>query len=147
MKLYEVSNSKLFFKQAYTSQYIALTLMALQLSDDNYAKVGRRREIINGLKDLSSNIRKVLALDAQIKDLAIKHKDISNLLLLGRGYNGSTCMEGALKIKEVSYIHAEGILAGELKHGPLALVDKNMPIILIMNKDKHYVVSLSLFSN
>ncbi|KAI8622049.1 hypothetical protein BC830DRAFT_1091368 [Chytriomyces sp. MP71] len=125
--------------KAYTSQFIALTLMALQLSDDNYAKVGRRREIIQGLQSLSSNIKKVLSLDNEIKDLAIKHKDITNLILLGRGYHGATCLEGALKIKEVSYIHAEGILAGELKHGPLALIDKDMPIILVMNKDKHYV--------
>ncbi|KAI8839076.1 hypothetical protein BJ741DRAFT_599858 [Chytriomyces cf. hyalinus JEL632] len=125
--------------KAYTSQFIALTLIALQLSDDNYAKANRRREIIKGLQSLSSNIKKVLSLDGEIKDLAVKHKDITNLILLGRGYHSATCLEGALKIKEVSYIHAEGILAGELKHGPLALIDKDMPIILMMNKDKHYV--------
>jgi glutamine---fructose-6-phosphate transaminase (isomerizing) len=115
-------------------------MMALQLSDDNYAKLPRRREIIDGLYNLSSNIKKVLSQDAAIKSLAVANKDISNLILLGRGYHGATCLEGALKIKEVSYIHAEGILAGELKHGPLALIDANMPIILIMNKDKHYKV-------
>ncbi|KAJ3288391.1 isomerising glucosamine-fructose-6-phosphate aminotransferase [Rhizoclosmatium globosum] len=125
--------------KAYTSQFIALTLIALKLSDDNLAKVERRREIINGLQNLSSNIKKVLAKDAEIKDIAYKHKDITNLILLGRGYHSAACLEGALKIKEVSYIHAEGILAGELKHGPLALIDKDMPIILMMNKDKHYV--------
>ncbi|KAJ3356848.1 glutamine--fructose-6-phosphate transaminase (isomerizing) [Entophlyctis luteolus] len=125
--------------KAYTSQFIALTLMALQLSDDNYAKVGRRKEIISGLQLLSANIKKVLAKDSEIKELAYKAKDISNLILLGRGYHAATCLEGALKIKEVTYIHAEGILAGELKHGPLALIDKTMPMILMMNKDKHYV--------
>ncbi|KAJ3031524.1 UNVERIFIED_CONTAM: glutamine--fructose-6-phosphate transaminase (isomerizing) [Siphonaria sp. JEL0065] len=125
--------------KAYTSQFIALTLIALQLSDDNYAKVARRKEIIQGLQALSGNIKKVLAKDAEIKDIAYQHKDITNLILLGRGYHSAACLEGALKIKEVSYIHAEGILAGELKHGPLALIDKDMPIILMMNKDKHYV--------
>ncbi|KAJ3141419.1 glutamine--fructose-6-phosphate transaminase (isomerizing) [Physocladia obscura] len=125
--------------KAYTSQFIALTLMALQLSDDNYAKVQRRREIIGGLQVLSGNIKKVLAKDAEIKELAYKNKDITNLILLGRGYHAATCLEGALKIKEVTYIHAEGILAGELKHGPLALIDSSMPIVLMMNKDKHYV--------
>ncbi|KAI9342565.1 hypothetical protein BDR26DRAFT_859181 [Obelidium mucronatum] len=125
--------------KAYTSQFIALTLIALQLSDDNYAKVQRRKEIIQGLKELSGNIKRVLAKDAEIKDIAYRHKDITNLILLGRGYHSAACLEGALKIKEVSYIHAEGILAGELKHGPLALIDKDMPIILMMNKDKHYV--------
>ncbi|KAJ3100392.1 glutamine--fructose-6-phosphate transaminase (isomerizing), partial [Phlyctochytrium bullatum] len=124
--------------KAYTSQFIALTMIALQLSDDNFAKVNRRREIIDGLYNLSSNIKEVLNQDAQIKELAYKHKDITNLILLGRGYQGASCLEGALKIKEVAYIHAEGIFAGELKHGPLALIDATMPIVLIMNKDKHY---------
>ncbi|KAJ3213615.1 glutamine--fructose-6-phosphate transaminase (isomerizing) [Dinochytrium kinnereticum] len=124
--------------KAYTSQFIALTMIALQLSDDNLQKVTRRREIIDGLYSLSTNIKSVLNQDATIKDLAYKHTAIQNLILLGRGYHAATCLEGALKIKEVSYIHAEGILAGELKHGPLALIDKDMPIILIMNKDKHY---------
>ncbi|KAJ3065619.1 glutamine--fructose-6-phosphate transaminase (isomerizing) [Podochytrium sp. JEL0797] len=125
--------------KAYTSQFVALTLIALQLSDDNYSKFARRKEIISGLQSLSSNIKRVLAKDAEIKQIAVQHKDITNLILLGRGYHAATCLEGALKIKEVSYIHAEGILAGELKHGPLALIDKDMPIILMMNKDKHYV--------
>ncbi|KAJ3106219.1 glutamine--fructose-6-phosphate transaminase (isomerizing) [Phlyctochytrium planicorne] len=124
--------------KAYTSQFIALTMIALQLSDDNLSKVARRREIIDGLYSLSSNIKSVLSQDTIIKDLAYAHKDVTNLILLGRGYHAATCLEGALKIKEVSYIHAEGILAGELKHGPLALIDADMPIILCMNRDKHY---------
>ena len=126
--------------KAYTSQYIALTMIALQLSDDNYSKNQRRRDIINGLYELSNNIRKVTAQDAEIKRIAGKLLDKQHLLLLGRGYQGATVLEGALKIKEVSYIHAEGILAGELKHGPLALIDENMPILLIMNNDRFYAV-------
>ncbi|KAJ3310213.1 glutamine--fructose-6-phosphate transaminase (isomerizing) [Blyttiomyces sp. JEL0837] len=124
--------------KAYTSQFIALTMIALQLSDDNYQKLSRRKEIIEGLYRLSGDIKSVLARDPEIKELAYAHKNDEHLILLGRGYHGATAMEGALKIKEVSYIHAESILAGELKHGPLALIDEKMPIILMMNKDKHY---------
>ncbi|KAJ3220480.1 glutamine--fructose-6-phosphate transaminase (isomerizing), partial [Clydaea vesicula] len=126
--------------KAYTSQYIALTMIALQLSDDNYAKLERRNEIINGLYELSGNIKKALQNDNEVKKIAESMKDAKNLILLGRGYQGATCLEGALKIKEVSYIHAEGILAGELKHGPLALIEPAMPILLVMNKDRHYTV-------
>lgn len=116
-------------------------MIALQLSDDNYAKMARRTEIIDGLFKLSENLKTVLKNDALLKKLAQDTlKDAKNLILLGRGFHGAACLEGALKIKEVSYIHAEGILAGELKHGPLALIEPAMPIILLMNKDRHYSV-------
>ncbi|KAI9197480.1 uncharacterized protein BJ171DRAFT_562705 [Polychytrium aggregatum] len=125
--------------KAYTSQYIALTLIALQLSDDSHQKTARRKEIIEGLYSLSNNIKKALAQEETIKKIATQQfKSATSLILLGRGYQGATCLEGALKIKEVCYIHAEGIFAGELKHGPLALIDNTMPIILVMNKDRHY---------
>lgn len=124
--------------KAYTSQFIALTLIALQLSDDNYQKVMRRKEIIDGLFMLSSNIQQVLSQDTVIQSLAEQHKNDTNMIILGRGYHGACALEGALKIKEITYIHAEAILAGELKHGPLALIDEKMPMVLIMNKDKHY---------
>jgi glucosamine--fructose-6-phosphate aminotransferase (isomerizing) len=115
-------------------------MIALQLSDDNLRKVQRRKDIIDGLYNLSNDIKKTLALEPQIKEFAKSLIPETNLILLSRGFQSATCMEGALKIKEVSYIHAEGIFAGELKHGPLALIDNKMPIILVMNKDKHYVV-------
>ncbi|KAH9249076.1 glutamine-fructose-6-phosphate transaminase (isomerizing) [Batrachochytrium salamandrivorans] len=124
--------------KAYTSQFIALTMIALQLSDDNFQKVARRSEIIEGLFCLSGDLKKTLALEPQIKKLAHELKDSTNMILLGRGYQSATCLEGALKIKEVTYIHAEGILAGELKHGPLALIEESMPILLLMTKDRHY---------
>ena len=130
--------------QAYTSQYIALTMIALTLSDDNQQKVARRREIIDGLFNLSSDIRRALATEPHVKKLATeKLAKAQNLILLGRGYQAATCLEGALKIKEVSYIHAEGIQAGELKHGPLALIDADMPMMLFMPKDRHYSVSFT----
>jgi glucosamine--fructose-6-phosphate aminotransferase (isomerizing) len=127
--------------KAYTSQFIALTLIALQLSDDNLRKSERRKEIIDGLHRLSSDIKKTLLLEPQLKEMAYKRfTDAKSLILLGRGYQSATCLEGALKIKEVTYIHAEGILAGELKHGPLALIDSTMPIVLLMPQDRHYAV-------
>jgi glucosamine--fructose-6-phosphate aminotransferase (isomerizing) len=99
----------------------------------------RRVEIIDALHTLPSKIKEVLELDGYLKKLCLDvlHKERS-LLIMGRGMQNATCLEGALKIKEVSYMHSEGILAGELKHGPLALVDENMPVILIMTKDSLY---------
>ncbi|KAJ1340761.1 glutamine-fructose-6-phosphate transaminase (isomerizing) [Batrachochytrium salamandrivorans] len=125
--------------KAYTSQYIALILMALQLSADRISLAARRKNIIDDLHELPRYIKETLALDDELrilaKDTLLKEK---SLLIMGRGYQHATCLEGALKIKEVSYMHSEGILAGELKHGPLALIDENMPVILIMTKDSLY---------
>lgn len=125
--------------KAYTSQYIALILMALQLSEDRISMTERRKNIIDELHELPRYIKETLALDKELQTLAkdVLHKEKS-LLIMGRGYQNATCLEGALKIKEVSYMHSEGILAGELKHGPLALIDENMPVILIMTKDSLY---------
>jgi glucosamine--fructose-6-phosphate aminotransferase (isomerizing) len=125
--------------KAYTSQYISLIMMALQLSEDRISMTERRNAIIDELHELPRHIKEVLKLDAQLQSLA---KDVlfkeKSLLILGRGYQHATCLEGALKIKEISYMHSEGILAGELKHGPLALIDENMPVIIIMTKDSYY---------
>lgn len=115
-------------------------MIALQLSDDHLHSKARREEIIDGLGRLSTDIKKALLLDPALKTLAYEgFKGKKNLIVLGRGYQSATCLEGALKIKEVTYLHAEGILAGELKHGPLALIEPGMPIILLMPKDRHYV--------
>ncbi len=125
--------------KAYTSQFIALILVALQLSEDRVSKAERRAEIIRGLSQLPGQIKEVLEQDASLLQLAknVLFKERS-LLIMGRGFQNATCLEGALKIKEVSYMHSEGILAGELKHGPLALIDEYMPVILIMTKDSNY---------
>ncbi|KXN72834.1 isomerising glucosamine-fructose-6-phosphate aminotransferase [Conidiobolus coronatus NRRL 28638] len=125
--------------KAYTSQYIALLLMALQLSEDRISMASRREEILQSLHELPVKIKEVLSLDSSLQQMAkdsFVHE--KSLLIMGRGYQHATCLEGALKIKEVSYIHSEGILAGELKHGSLALIDENMPVILIMTKDSLY---------
>ena len=101
--------------------------MALQLSEDRISLSERRKKIIDELHELPRYIKETLALDKELLQLA---KDVlageKSLLIMGRGYQNATCLEGALKIKEVSYTHCEGILAGELKHGPLALIDENM---------------------
>ncbi|KAJ7734550.1 hypothetical protein DFH07DRAFT_844706 [Mycena maculata] len=132
--------------KAYTSQYIALLLMALQLSEDRISFSQRRNEIIAGLHAMPAQIKKVLDQDSSLQQLATTIKDNKSLLLMGRGYQYATCLEGALKIKEISYMHSEGILAGELKHGPLALIDENMPVIIIMTQDSLYPKVQSAFA-
>lgn len=122
--------------KAYTSQYIALVMFALSLSDDRISKLQRRNEIIQGLKLIPEQIKQILKLESRIKSLC--ENELNNqksLLLLGRGYQYASALEGALKIKEISYMHSEGILAGELKHGVLALVDENLPIIAFCTRD------------
>ncbi|KAG8523016.1 Glutamine--fructose-6-phosphate aminotransferase [isomerizing] 2 [Galemys pyrenaicus] len=121
--------------KAYTSQFISLVMFGLMMSEDRISLQNRRREIIHGLKSLPELIKEVLSLDEKIHDLALELYKQRSLLVMGRGYNYATCLEGALKIKEITYMHSEGILAGELKHGPLALIDKQMPVIMVIMKD------------
>jgi len=124
--------------KAYTSQCISIVLLALRLAQDSVSKTTRRNEIIMGLKNMSHVVTKALELDSQMKTLAQTLKDAPSLLIMGRGYQAATCFEAALKIKELTYIHAEGILTGELKHGSLALIDEHLPAIIIATKDEHY---------
>ncbi|XP_043526905.1 glutamine--fructose-6-phosphate aminotransferase [isomerizing] 2-like isoform X6 [Frieseomelitta varia] len=125
--------------KAYTSQFISLVMFALVMSEDRISLGSRRQEIIEGLKNLDNLIRQVLQLDDKVKELAKSLFQHKSLLIMGRGYNFATCMEGALKVKELTYMHSEGIMAGELKHGPLALVDDSMPVIMIVMRDPVYV--------
>lgn len=122
--------------KAYTSQIVALTMMALALSEDSIKKASRRAEIIESLVTLPEAVKTALTtLDAQMAALADDLKDQQSLLVFGRGYNYATALEAALKVKEVALMHSEGILAGEMKHGPLALVDEKLPILVIATKD------------
>uniref|UniRef100_A0A665VCQ2 glutamine--fructose-6-phosphate transaminase (isomerizing) n=1 Tax=Echeneis naucrates TaxID=173247 RepID=A0A665VCQ2_ECHNA len=124
--------------KAYTSQFVALIMFSLMMSEDKLSLQKRRLEIISAFKVLPDLIKKVLSLDEKIKSIANELYQQRSLLVMGRGFNYATCLEGALKIKEITYMHSEGILAGELKHGPLALIDKNMPVIMIIMRDGCY---------
>ncbi|KAK2177478.1 hypothetical protein NP493_596g00005 [Ridgeia piscesae] len=124
--------------KAYTSQFVALVLFALVMCEDKISVQPRRNEILKGLQQLPELIKEVLSKDEQIHTLAQELYQQRSLLVMGRGFNYATCLEGALKIKELTYMHSEGILAGELKHGPLALVDKAMPVMMIVTRDPVY---------
>jgi len=121
--------------KAYTSQILSLTMFALVMSEDRISLQARRSEIIQGLKQLPEKIKKVLELDEKVNKIAKELYEKRSLLIMGRGYNFATCLEGALKVKELTYMHSEGIQAGELKHGPLALVDSTVPILMILMRD------------
>ncbi|VDM17829.1 unnamed protein product [Wuchereria bancrofti] len=126
--------------KAYTSQILSLVMFALTMSDDRISMRKRRDDIINGLRQLPDLIREVLKLDGEVLEIAKKIYKERSLLIMGRGYNFATCLEGALKIKELSYMHCEGIMSGELKHGPLAMVDKNRSIVMVICSDNVYIV-------
>jgi len=121
--------------KAYTSQFVAFVLLALMLSEDSISKRTRRKEIIEGLYQLPDLIKEVLELGPQIEKLSEDFLEKNSLLIMGRGFNYATCLEGALKVKELTYMHSEGILSGELKHGPLAMVDETLPILMIVMRD------------
>lgn len=121
--------------KAYTSQFLALAMFALMMSEDRISMQEKRKGIIQAMNQLPELIKKVLQLDDQIQSLAHELYQQKSLLVMGRGFQFATCLEGALKIKELTYMHSEGILAGELKHGPLALVDKAMPVIMLVTRD------------
>ena len=96
------------------------------------------REIVEAMKTLPEKITEVLKLDNEIKEIAKIYHERRSFLMMGRGFQFATVLEGALKVKEITYMHSEGILAGELKHGPLALVDEDMAVLMIALRDKTY---------
>ena len=122
--------------KAFTSQVIALLLFTLKLGRLRGAMSAERgQEIIAGMRALPGHIQSVLARAQEIEDIAEEYKRASNFLYLGRGYNFPVALEGALKLKEISYIHAEGYPAAEMKHGPIALIDEMMPVVFIAPHD------------
>uniref|UniRef100_UPI00398F1F00 glutamine--fructose-6-phosphate aminotransferase [isomerizing] 1-like isoform X5 n=1 Tax=Pristiophorus japonicus TaxID=55135 RepID=UPI00398F1F00 len=131
--------------KVYTSQFVALMMFALMMSEDRISMQKRRREIIQGLQTLPDQIKEVLNLDEEIQRLASELYQQKSVLIMGRGYHYATCLEGALKIKEITFMHSEGILAGELKHGPLALVDHRMPVIMVVMRDPTFVKCQNAF--
>ena len=128
------------FTESYTSQIISLLMFALTLADDRISMEKRRLEIIDALNDLPNLIREVLQLDGLVHEIAQQIYKEKSLLIMGRGFNFATCLEGALKIKELSYMHCEGIMSGELKHGPLAMVDEFLSICMVVCNDNVYKV-------
>jgi glucosamine--fructose-6-phosphate aminotransferase (isomerizing) len=121
--------------KAFTSQVIALLLFTLKLGRLRDLSILRGREIIEAMHRLPSQIQEILTRAEEIEALAEEFKRASNFLYLGRGYNFPVALEGALKLKEISYIHAEGYPAAEMKHGPIALIDEMMPVVFIAPHD------------
>ena len=125
--------------KAFTTQVTVLAMMAFEIgflkgiiSQETY------KELINELVSIPAKIEKALNVNDQAFDLAKKYQDTRNALYLGRGYLFPVALEGALKLKEISYIHAEGYPAAEMKHGPIALIDENMPVVVVATKDDTY---------
>ncbi|MFO7828240.1 MAG: glutamine--fructose-6-phosphate transaminase (isomerizing), partial [Bacteroidales bacterium] len=125
--------------KAFTAQVTVLAMIAMmlgrerkQISDKKY------KDLIQELNDIPAKIEKILAHNDIILKVSELYKNVSNFLYLGRGYLYPVALEGALKLKEISYIHAEGYPAAEMKHGPIALIDEKMPVVVIATKDKSY---------
>jgi len=129
--------------KAFTSQLVVLTMMAVFLGRRRHLAPYQAREIIKGLQVVPEQVRHVLKLDSQIQEVAAAYKDCPNWLYLGRGYNYPIALEGALKLKEISYVHAEGLPAAEMKHGPIALITGDMPVVFLANKGLQYEKVLS----
>jgi len=125
--------------KAFTAQITILTLMALEIANNKGTITkSRYRELLIELDRIPEKIEEVLKTEDAIKVIAEKYKDVRNFLYLGRGYNFPVALEGALKLKEISYIHAEGYPAAEMKHGPIALIDEEMPVVVIAPKKGNY---------
>lgn len=121
--------------KAFTSQVIALALLTLKLARLRNLSVIKGREIAEAMLALPSQIQTILDSAEKIETIAERFKDATNFLYLGRGYNFPVALEGALKLKEISYIHAEGYPAAEMKHGPIALIDEEMPVVFVAPHD------------
>ncbi|WP_435254045.1 glutamine--fructose-6-phosphate transaminase (isomerizing) [Tenacibaculum sp. A30] len=125
--------------KAFTTQITVLSLIALKLAQ---AKGTLSTSAVNNylqtMQQIPTQVENLLKIDAQVKEIADVYKDAKNCLYLGRGFNFPVALEGALKLKEISYIHAEGYPAAEMKHGPIALIDENMPVFVIATSRGHY---------
>ncbi|MCL4158385.1 UNVERIFIED_CONTAM: hypothetical protein GTU68_026870, partial [Idotea baltica] len=124
--------------KAYTSQCCVLAMLALYFGRMRHLSYEGGKRIIEEMQQLPGAVQQALTCDVQVRDVAQKYKDVSNVLYLGRQYNFPTALEGALKLKEISYIHAEGYPAAEMKHGPIALVDEHTPSVFIIPHGSTY---------
>jgi glutamine---fructose-6-phosphate transaminase (isomerizing) len=124
--------------KAFTSQLCVLSMLALYFGRLRHLSYEAGQRIIDQLENLPNLVEAALACDAQVQVVAEKYKDATNFLYLGRNYNFPTALEGALKLKEISYIHAEGYPAAEMKHGPIALVDAHTPSVFLVSQSTVY---------
>ena len=125
--------------KAFTAQVTVLTMMAIMIGKEKGLLSEQRfSQLIKELNDVPGKIEKILEQNEEFKQIAEMYKDASNALYLGRGVSFPVALEGALKLKEISYIHAEGYPAAEMKHGPIALIDENMPVVFIATRDGSY---------
>ncbi|MFA0962109.1 glutamine--fructose-6-phosphate transaminase (isomerizing) [Roseivirga sp. BDSF3-8] len=125
--------------KAFTAQLTVLTMIALRVAHKKGSITERKyHELLVELENIPGKIEKALSLNDKIKYMSDLFKDARNFLYLGRGYNFPVALEGALKLKEISYIHAEGYPAAEMKHGPIALIDEEMPVVFIATRDSSY---------
>ena len=129
--------------KSFTSQIVAFALFTLYLGRRRNLSILQGRELVAALRELPDQVAKALELGALTKELAAAYGDARNFLYLGRGYQFPVALEGALKLKEVSYIHAEGYPAAEMKHGPIALIDENMPVVALAPRDPVYAKVVS----
>jgi glucosamine--fructose-6-phosphate aminotransferase (isomerizing) len=125
--------------KAFTAQLAVLTMIALKIAKEKGTLDQKRfMHLLNELHEIPGKVKTLLESNEAIKKLAIKYQNANNALYLGRGYNFPVALEGALKLKEISYIHAEGYPAAEMKHGPIALVDENLPVVIVATKDSYH---------
>jgi len=125
--------------KAFTAQVTVLTLLAFKLAKERgEIDSATLKMFINEMLEIPDKVETILLKHPHIKTVAAKYKDAPNALYLGRGYLFPVALEGALKLKEISYIHAEGYAAGEMKHGPIALVDDNLPVVVVSARDSYY---------
>ncbi len=125
--------------KAFTAQVTVLTMMAIMIGKEKGLLSEKRfSQLLKELSDVPGKIEKILELNEEFKHIAEMYKDASNALYLGRGVSFPVALEGALKLKEISYIHAEGYPAAEMKHGPIALIDEKMPVVFIATRDGSY---------
>jgi glucosamine--fructose-6-phosphate aminotransferase (isomerizing) len=125
--------------KAFTGQLTVIAMMALKMAKAKSSITEERYvHLVNELASVPEKVKEILADTSVIEKIALKFKDAKDFLYLGRGYNFPIALEGALKLKEISYIHAEGYPAAEMKHGPIALVDENLPVVFVATKDMYY---------
>lgn len=125
--------------KAFTAQLTVLNMIALSVAQRKGTITEQKfHELMVEMENIPAKVEKALKLNSQIQTIADEFKDARNFLYLGRGYNFPVALEGALKLKEISYIHAEGYPAAEMKHGPIALIDEEMPVVFIATKDSSY---------